>query len=54
MFLDGVGTPTNLPEGFKLVRRAADKGLAAAQNRMGERFLHGQGVNKDGARAYAS
>jgi len=49
--IDGIGTAPNADTGLKLVREAADGGLAAAQARLGRMYLRGDVVPKDPAAA---
>ncbi len=50
--LDGTGsTPVNLPDAVKFLTRAADKGQAVAQYRLGTLYERGQGVAADTIKA---
>ncbi|HWY64086.1 MAG TPA: hypothetical protein VNX61_02650 [Rhizomicrobium sp.] len=50
--LDGTGsTPVNLPDAVKFLNRAADKGQAVAQYRLGTLYERGQGVAADTIKA---
>jgi localization factor PodJL len=50
--LDGAdGVPANLPQAVRLLARAAERGQAVAQFRLGTLYDRGQGVPIDGSRA---
>lgn len=52
MYGKGQGVPQDDAEAVKLIRLAADQGLALAQNNLGVMYRDGQGVPQDDAEAY--
>src|SRR5437667_1616860 len=50
-YYTGDGTPKDLVEAVKWVRKAADHGLAIAQGALGAHYFYGEGVPKDNTEA---
>jgi hypothetical protein len=51
MYANGRGVPKDSAEAVKWCRKAAEQGLAAAQNNLGDMYANGDGVPKDYAEA---
>jgi uncharacterized protein len=53
MYYRGLGVPQDYVQALDWFRKAADQGIAFAQNNIGSSYLNGQGVPQDYAQALA-
>ena len=53
MYRSGDGVPEDLSQAIQWITRAAEKGHAEAQYKLGDMYTNGTGVRKDDVQAYA-
>ena len=53
MYFNGDGVPQNDAEAMKWYSKAAEQGLAAAQDKLGLMYTKGEGVGQSDIEAYA-